>query len=110
MLALLVVVLLVSSGGVIAMLSPDLPRCYPTAVRGHWQRPRRCRQQGWRRLRPFAGRWALGALAWLHRSTVAVPMAFGAGKIAAEGVETRGRVLEEIRPKDDALTQTHETG
>ncbi len=24
--------------------------------------------------------------------------------------ETRGRVLEEIRPKDHALTQTHETG
>ena len=98
-LGLLMVALLVSSSGVISMLSPYTAEVYPTHLRGTGSGV----AAGSSKLGGIVGPPAAAAVITLSTGLaapallVAVPMTLSAVLLAAKGIETKGRRLEDIQ-------------
>jgi MFS transporter, putative metabolite:H+ symporter len=94
----LVILLLVSSGGVISMLSPYTAEVYPTELRGTGSGLAAGSSKLGGILGPpvAAGVLALAPGFAAPALVMAAPMALAAVVLGARGVETRGRRLEEI--------------
>jgi len=95
--------LFVASGGVIAMVSPYTAEIYPTRLRGTGSGV----SAGSSKLGGLAGAvglvtGAFGVATGILTSAliVAVPMALAAAVIAAKGMETRGKRLEDISDEE----------
>jgi len=95
----IVALLFIASGGVISMLSPYTAEIYPTRLRGTGSGL----SAGSSKLGGFIG--AVGTVAGIITVStgivapailVSIPMALAAVVVAAKGIETRGRRLEEI--------------
>ncbi|MFN2569851.1 MAG: MFS transporter [Candidatus Dormibacteria bacterium] len=97
-LTVLVVALLSTSGGVIAMLSPYAAEIYPTGVRGMagGLAAGSSKVGGMLAAPMFAGIVALSGGLAATALLVAIPMAAAAVVLGRVGIETRGRPLEEI--------------
>ncbi|NNF58501.1 MAG: MFS transporter [Rhodothermaceae bacterium] len=104
MLTVLVVMLLVASGGVISMLSPYTAEVFPTHLRGSGSGLAAGSSKLGGILGPplIAGLLAGTSSLAIPALVVAAPIAISAGVLALIGVETRGRTLEDIT-SDDAI-------
>jgi putative MFS transporter len=96
----LLVLLLIGCGAVIAVLSPYTAEVYPTRIRGLGTgMAAACSKAGGIFGPPaLAGLLVLVPGARLVGIVAALPMAIATIAIARQGVETRGRALEEIQP------------
>lgn len=98
LLTCLVVALLVSSGGVISMLSPYTAEVYPTHLRGTGSGLAAGSSKIGGMMAPplFAGLLAVSTGLAVPALAVAVPMLASAVVVGFRGVETKGRRLEDI--------------
>lgn len=98
----LVVSLLVSSGGVISMLSPYTAEVYPTHLRGTGSGFAAASSKVGGIFGPpvVASLLAATGALTIPALAAAVPVMLAAAVLAAKGVETRGRRLEEISSSD----------
>jgi putative MFS transporter len=94
--------LLVSSGGVIAMLSPYTAEVYPTHLRGTGSGFAAASSKVGGIFGPpvVASLLAATGALTIPALAAAAPVLLAAGVLAAKGLETRGRRLEDISPSD----------